>query len=99
MGYLLSLDLSDWNPQNIPTTKMKVETMREHLPNPIRFIIDHISPWSENQINKPSYENLYQIYITRCSDNEEKPLTSRVARKKFSQIGIERKQVRINGRN
>ncbi|KAG9291289.1 hypothetical protein G9A89_021791 [Geosiphon pyriformis] len=74
MAYLLSLDLSDWNPQDIPTTKMKVETMRERLPNPIRFIIDHIAP---------------------CG-NGEKPLTSRVAGKKFSQIGIERKQVRIN---
>ncbi|CAJ0645597.1 11494_t:CDS:1 [Entrophospora sp. SA101] len=36
MSYLLDQDLSNWNPQeNIPTTKMKTETMHEHLPNPI----------------------------------------------------------------
>src|SRR3954454_17385513 len=41
MKYLLNCDLSDFNSQEIPATKMKVETMREQLPNSIWFIIDH----------------------------------------------------------
>jgi len=57
MSYLLKRDLSNWIPQDIPNTKMKVETMRG-LPNPIRFIIDYISLWSENQIDKPSCATL-----------------------------------------
>lgn len=43
MSYLLNLDLSDWNPQDISITKMKTEILRDQLPNSIRFIIDHIS--------------------------------------------------------
>ena len=43
LSYLLKCDLSDWISQNIPNTKMRVETMQDQLPNPIRFIIDHTS--------------------------------------------------------
>ncbi|EXX64423.1 hypothetical protein RirG_142890 [Rhizophagus irregularis DAOM 197198w] len=43
MTYFLNLDLSKFSPGKIPNTKMKVETMRNHLPNPIRFIINYIS--------------------------------------------------------
>ncbi|GBB88644.1 hypothetical protein RclHR1_15200001 [Rhizophagus clarus] len=35
MRYLLSYDLSDFEPQEIPVTKMKIKTMRDQLPNPI----------------------------------------------------------------
>ena len=34
MSYLLKRDLSNWIPQDIPNTKMKVETMWGHLPTP-----------------------------------------------------------------
>ncbi|PKB97925.1 hypothetical protein RhiirA5_432282 [Rhizophagus irregularis] len=43
MTYFLNLDLSKFSSGKIPNTKMKVETMRNHLPNPIRFIINYIS--------------------------------------------------------
>src|SRR6266542_380049 len=43
MSYLLSRDLSKFKPRKISTTKMKIDTMRDQLPNPIRFIIDYIS--------------------------------------------------------
>ena len=33
--YLLSRDLSDFEPQEIPATKMKEEIMRDQLPNPV----------------------------------------------------------------
>ena len=29
MSYLLSYDLSNWSPEKIPATKMKIETIRE----------------------------------------------------------------------
>ncbi|CAI2191879.1 8323_t:CDS:2, partial [Funneliformis geosporum] len=35
MKYLLSRDLSNYKPQDIPSTKMKIKTMRDQLPNPI----------------------------------------------------------------
>ena len=42
MKYLLSLDISDFDPQEIPATKMKSDIMQDQLFNPIRFIIDYI---------------------------------------------------------
>ncbi|RHZ76065.1 hypothetical protein Glove_207g24 [Diversispora epigaea] len=94
MSYLLDRDLLDWNPEkNIPTTKMKTETMQEHLPNPIRFIIDHISLWSENQVENPSTDLLYQAYRTWCEANGEKPFTNSIFGKKIKmKISIERKR-------
>ena len=43
---MLSRDLSDFNPQEIPNTKMKKDIMRDQLSNPIRFIIE--KPFSNN---------------------------------------------------
>jgi len=93
MGYLLNQDLSNWKPEkNMPTTKMKTETMREHLPNPIRFIIDHISVWSKDQIEKPGCAMLYQEYRTWCEANGEKPFSNNNFGKKIPQVNIERKR-------
>ena len=71
---------------------MKIETMREQLPNPIRFIIDYISSWSEDQVGKPSCTSLYQNYVEWCGGNGEKPFSNNILGKKFSQINIERKR-------
>src|SRR5256886_5762785 len=92
MSYLLSRDLSKFKPGKIPTTKMKIDTMRDQLPNPIRFIIDYISSWSEDQVAKPSCTSLYQNYIEWCGGNGEKPFSNNILGKKFSQINIERKR-------
>ena len=43
MRYLLSRNLSDFEPQEILTTKMKKNIMRDQLPTFIQFIIDYIS--------------------------------------------------------
>src|SRR5436305_7926718 len=48
MKYLLSRDLSDFEPQEIPATKMKEEIMRDQLPNPVRFLINYIVSWGES---------------------------------------------------
>ncbi|CAG8674441.1 121_t:CDS:2, partial [Paraglomus brasilianum] len=98
MAYLLSLDISDWNPQDIPATKMKTDTMMEHLANPIRFIIDHILSWPENRTEKPICSNLYQDYRIWCERNGENSFTSKKFGKTPPTIGIERKQVRTNGK-
>ena len=42
MKYLLSRDLSDFEPQEISATKMKSDIMRDQLFTPIRFIINYI---------------------------------------------------------
>ncbi|CAJ0627398.1 2348_t:CDS:2, partial [Entrophospora sp. SA101] len=98
MSYLLSRDLSKWSPQNFPITKMKTDTIMKQLPNPIRFIIQHIKSWPKNQIEKPICGNLYQDYLTWCGNDGE----DRISNNKFGGflplIGIEKKQVRINGK-
>jgi phage/plasmid-associated DNA primase len=95
MRYLLSLNLSNFEPQEIPVTKMKSDIMRDQLPNPIRFIIDFIA--DGDRVSKQSRTLLYQKYLEWCGENGEKPLTSKVAGKKFSDIGIESKQARTGG--
>ncbi|PKC03975.1 hypothetical protein RhiirA5_379754 [Rhizophagus irregularis] len=96
MIYLLSRDLSDFKPEEIPATKMKVDIMRDQLPSPIRFIIDYITSRAEDGTSTQSCTSLYQKYLKWCGENGEKLLTSKVAGKKFSEIGIESKQVRTD---
>src|SRR3954471_9408300 len=52
MAYLLSHDLSNWSSEEISSTKMKVDTMRDQLFNPIRFMIDHIAPWPVDNVDR-----------------------------------------------
>ena len=92
MRYLLSLDLSDFEPQEIPTTKMKKDIMRNQLPTPIQFIIDYIFSWSEDRVGMPSYTSLYQNYVKWYERNDKKPFSNNILSKKFSQINIERKR-------
>jgi len=77
---------------------MKTDTMMEHLPNPIRFIINHISSWPENRTEKPICSNLYQEYHIWYERNDENSFTSKKFGKTLPTIGIECKQVRINGK-
>ncbi|GBC54096.2 highly derived D5-like helicase-primase [Rhizophagus irregularis DAOM 181602=DAOM 197198] len=86
MSYLLSRDLSNWSPGKIPSTKMKVDTMRDQLSSPIRFIIDYITSRAEAGTSTQSRTSLYQKYLEWCEENGEKLLTSKVAGKKFSEI-------------
>src|SRR5436189_929623 len=78
MSYLLSRDLSKFKPGKIPVTKMKVKTMREQLPNPIRFIIDCIASWGEDEVAKASRTSLYQKYLDCCGANGEKPFSNNI---------------------
>ncbi|GBB88943.1 hypothetical protein RclHR1_15570003 [Rhizophagus clarus] len=88
MRYLLSHDLSDFKPEEISATKMKSDIMREQLPNPIQFIIDHISLWSEDQIAKPSCTSLYQNYVEWCGGNGEKPFSNNILINETTDIPI-----------
>ena len=66
--------------------------MREQLPNSIRFIINYISSWSEDQVGKSSCTSLYQNYVEWYGGNGEKPFSNNILGKKFSQINIECKR-------
>ncbi|GES75077.1 highly derived D5-like helicase-primase [Rhizophagus clarus] len=88
MKYLLNLNISDFDPQEIPATKLKSDIMRDQLPNPIQFIINHISPWCEDKVSKPSCTLLYQNYVEWYGENGKKLFNSAILGKKFSQIGI-----------
>ncbi|PKY61551.1 hypothetical protein RhiirA4_486677, partial [Rhizophagus irregularis] len=100
---IVCLDVSPrckrWKPRKIPPTKMKVETMRNQLSNPIRFIIDHIASWAESSgIRTSSKAFLYQKYLEWCGDNGEKVLPNNIFGKKLSEKNIiEYKQVRVEG--
>src|ERR1043165_6409785 len=76
---------------------MKIKTMRDQLPNPIRFIIDYISSWCGVKIASPSRTLLYQKYLEWCGENDEKPFSNNIAGKKFTDIGIESKQTWTGG--
>ncbi|PKK60710.1 hypothetical protein RhiirC2_718919 [Rhizophagus irregularis] len=93
MIYLLNRDLSDFEPEEIPAIKIKVDIMHDQLSSSIRFIIDYITSRAEDRTSMQSCTLLYQKYLEWCGENGEKLLTSKVAGKKFSEIGIESKQV------
>ncbi|PKC55711.1 hypothetical protein RhiirA1_475144 [Rhizophagus irregularis] len=88
MRYLLSRDLSDFEPQEIPATKMKIDIMRDQLPNPIRFLIDHISSWVEDKVASPSRTSLYQNYLEWCGENGEKIFPNNIFGKKLLEKNI-----------
>src|SRR6266542_2216972 len=96
--YLLSLDLSDFELQEIPVTKMKSDIMRDQLPNPIRFIIDYIVSQAEDSIVRTGRTLLYQKYLEWCEDNGEKLFSNNIFGKKLSEKNIiECKQKRVGG--
>src|SRR4051794_7601387 len=87
MKYLLSCNLSNWTPGKIPATKMKEEIMRDQLPNPVRFLINYIASWGEDEIVKPKRTTLYQTYLEWCGENGEKPFSDSNLGKKFAFYG------------
>ncbi|CAG8545002.1 4860_t:CDS:2 [Cetraspora pellucida] len=95
MSYLLNHDLSNWDPQDIPSTKMKTDTILVHLPSPTRFIIDHISPWSKDRVEIQSRTIIYQEYQAWCEANGEKPFSNNILGKKFTHINIENKRAGV----
>ena len=88
MKYLLSLDISDFDPQEIPATKMKSDIMRDQLSNSIRFIIDYIRSWAEDSIVRTDRTLLYQKYLEWYEDNGEKPFSNNIFGKKLSEKNI-----------
>ncbi|GBC07841.1 hypothetical protein RclHR1_07720005 [Rhizophagus clarus] len=40
--------------------------MRDQLPNPFRFIINHITSWAKNKVERPTCSELYQNYMEWC---------------------------------
>ena len=68
--------------------------------NAEQFIIDYISTWPEDVLCKQiCCATLYQNYLTWCDKNDEQALSSNNLGKKFSQIDISRKQVRVGNSN
>ena len=42
MAYLLSRDITNWCPRDVPNTRMKQELIEASMPNPQRFLLDYI---------------------------------------------------------
>src|SRR2546430_53168 len=66
-------------------------------PDYIQFIINYISLWPENRIDKVNSASLYQVYCTWCDINNKELLNNTVLGKRFSYIGITRNQARVGG--
>ena len=74
-------DLSDFEPQEISATKMKVDIMHDQLSSPIRFIIDYITSRVEDGISMQSHTSLYQKYLEWCEEDGEKPFSNNIAKR------------------
>ena len=89
MAWLLSRNIADWNPRDVPNTKMKQELIEASMPNPQRFILEYIDTyWPENAetIREIPCAKFYGIYATWCQDNGEQKILSN------NKFGMEIKQ-------
>ncbi|GET64382.1 poxvirus D5 protein [Rhizophagus irregularis DAOM 181602=DAOM 197198] len=73
MSYLLSRDLTSFNPRSIPDTQMKQELIEASIPNPQRFIQYYLEMmWPDNcdTLEIPC-TNFYSTYQNWCSEKGE----------------------------
>ncbi|GBC12205.2 poxvirus D5 protein [Rhizophagus irregularis DAOM 181602=DAOM 197198] len=73
MSYLLSRDLTGFNPRSIPDTQMKRELIEASIPNPQRFIQYYLEMmWPDNcdTLEIPC-TNFYSTYQNWCSEKGE----------------------------
>ncbi|PKY36919.1 hypothetical protein RhiirB3_460717, partial [Rhizophagus irregularis] len=73
MSYLLSRDLTSFNPRSIPDTQMKRELIEASIPNPQRFIQYYLEMmWPDNcdTLEIPC-TNFYSTYQNWCSEKGE----------------------------
>ncbi|GET52805.1 D5-like helicase-primase [Rhizophagus irregularis DAOM 181602=DAOM 197198] len=73
MSYLLSRDLTGFNPRSIPDTQMKWELIEASIPNPQRFIQYYLEiMWPDNcdTLEIPC-TNFYSTYQNWCSEKGE----------------------------
>jgi phage/plasmid-associated DNA primase len=89
MAWLLSRNIDDWNPRDLPNTKMKQDLIEASMPNPQRFMLEYVDTyWPENA--EPTQEipctKFYGIYASWCQDNGEPKVLS------SNKFGMEIKQ-------
>ncbi|PKK74094.1 hypothetical protein RhiirC2_775201 [Rhizophagus irregularis] len=88
MSYLLSRDLTIFNPRSIPDTQMKQKLIEASIPNPQRFIQYYLEMmWPDNcDILEIPCTNFYSTYQNWCSEKGENKTLSN------NKFGIEIKQ-------
>ena len=89
MAYLLSRNIENWSPRDVPNTRMKQELIEASMPNPQRFILEYINTyWPENteNIREISCTKFYGIYTYWCQENGESKILSN------NKFGMEIKQ-------
>ncbi|CAB4410143.1 unnamed protein product [Rhizophagus irregularis] len=89
MSYLLSRDLTGFNPRTIPDTRMKQELIEASIPNPQRFIQYYLEMmWPDNcdRLEIPC-TNFYSTYQNWCSEKGENKTLS------DNKFGMEIKQL------
>ncbi|CAB4437318.1 unnamed protein product [Rhizophagus irregularis] len=89
MSYLLSRDLTSFNPRTIPDTRMKQELIETSIPNPQRFLQYYLEiMWPDNcdRLEIPC-TNFYSTYQNWCSEKGENKTLS------DNKFGMEIKQL------
>ncbi|CAB4419565.1 unnamed protein product [Rhizophagus irregularis] len=89
MSYLLSRDLTGFNPRTIPDTRMKQELIEASIPNPQRFLQYYLEiMWPDNcDTLEISCTNFYSTYQNWCSEKGENKTLS------DNKFGMEIKQL------
>ncbi|CAB4443500.1 unnamed protein product [Rhizophagus irregularis] len=89
MSYLLSRDLTSFNPRTIPDTRMKQELIEASIPNPQRFLQYYLEiMWPDNCDRlEISCTNFYSTYQNWCSEKGENKTLS------DNKFGMEIKQL------
>ncbi|CAB4418995.1 unnamed protein product [Rhizophagus irregularis] len=89
MSYLLSRDLTGFNPRTIPDTRMKQELIEASIPNPQRFLQYYLEIMCPDNCDtlEISCTNFYSTYQNWCSEKGENKTLS------DNKFGMEIKQL------
>ena len=90
MAWLLSRNIADWNPRDVPNTKMKQELIEASMPNPQCFMLEYMDTYWPAENAETTREipctKFYGLYATWCQENGEQKILSN------NKFGMEIKQ-------
>lgn len=100
--YWTKMDLSEFNPRDVPMTALKAEQAIQNLPNSLAWILDEMSedkPF-EHEVDEDSKCYTFQIktwfnrYVSWCDDTRSKATTRKAWKTHLAKIGLNYKNHR-----
>src|SRR5438309_673300 len=89
MAWILSPNIADCNPRDVPNTKMKQDLIEASMPTPQRFMLEYVDRyWPEHgdNIQEIRCTRFYELYQQWCQENGEQKILS------SNKFGMEIKQ-------